>query len=207
MLKKILANKKVLILLAVITFLLVGIAIIILGLQTYKAIGMSNNNIETKENGKEDDKEETYMKFDPIFRSHMVFAVGKPIRIYGEGNGSMEINFASCTKQVEAVDGNWFVEFPPMEYGGPYQIIAESENESVTIEDIYIGDVYLFAGQSNMQFKLNESSAPANAYKSNEKLRLFSTDRLEAGEYFTPADGWVKSERDTVGPIIRILLF
>lgn len=139
------------------------------------------------------------MSLNSIFKSHMVFAVGKPIRIYGEGSGNIEISFASYTKQIEPIDGKWFVEFPPMEYGGPYQIIAVSENESVIIEDIYIGDVYLFAGQSNMQFKLHESSAPSSVYKSNEKLRLFSTDRLEAGEYYTSVDGWVKSEKDTVG--------
>ena len=38
------------------------------------------------------------MKLNPIFRSHMVFAVGKPIRIYGEGAGKVEISFAAYSK-------------------------------------------------------------------------------------------------------------
>ena len=67
------------------------------------------------------------------------------------------------------------------------------------LENIYVGDVYLFAGQSNMQFKLKESTAPAEMYESNDMLRMFSTDRIEKTDRFTPADGWVVSKKDEVG--------
>lgn len=139
------------------------------------------------------------MKLSSIFKSQMVFAVDKPIRIWGEGKGNIEVSFAFYTKQIETVGGKWFVEFPPMGYGGPYELIVVSENERVKIEDIYIGDVYLFAGQSNMQFKLYESSAPQSVYRTNEKLRMFVRDRLEIGEFYTPDDGWIKSKKDDVG--------
>ena len=139
------------------------------------------------------------MKLSSIFKSQMVFAVDKPIRIWGEGKGNIEVSFAFYTKRIETVDGKRFVEFPPMGYGGPYELIVVSENERVKIEDIYIGDVYLFAGQSNMQFKLYESSAPQSVYRTNEKLRMFVMDRLEIGEFYTPDDGWIKSKKDDVG--------
>ena len=55
MLKKILANKKVLISLVVITFLLIGIATVIMVTQKNKEGEMSNNNIEMEDDEKEDD--------------------------------------------------------------------------------------------------------------------------------------------------------
>ena len=49
-----------------------------------------------------------------------------------------------------------------------------------------------------MQFRLCESNTPAEAYKSNELLRLFYTDRVEK-DFFSSSDGWVKADAGTVG--------
>ena len=139
------------------------------------------------------------MKLDTIFSSNMVFAAGKPIRIYGEGKGIAEITFADKTVKVYSDCDRWLVELEPMQYGGPYVLKAVFDNEDVVLDDIYVGDVYLFAGQSNMQFKLRESTAPESMYETNDMLRLFSTDRIEKTDRFTSKDGWVKSEKDEVG--------
>ena len=139
------------------------------------------------------------MKLDPIFTSHAVFAAHKPVRVYGTGNGVAEVSFAGQTQKIVGRDGAWFAEFPPMEYGGPYQLTFTHGDERVGLDDIYVGEVYLFAGQSNMQFKLKESNTPQSAYESNDRLRLFNTDKLEAGEYYAAKDGWVKCEKDKAG--------
>lgn len=139
------------------------------------------------------------MKLDSIFCSSMVFAANKPIRIYGKGQGQARISFASHQKTVISCHDTWVVEFPAMEYGGPYQLEINFDNEDVIFDDIYVGEVYLFAGQSNMQFKLHESTTALDSYETNDKLRLFCTDRLEEGEYYKPSDGWVKSDKKQVG--------
>ena len=139
------------------------------------------------------------MKLNSIFASNMVFAANKPIRIYGSGSGKAEISFAGVTKTIISESDFWLVELPEMSYGGPYELKLVTENEAVILNDIYVGEVYLFAGQSNMQFKLNESTYPTEKYESNEMLRLFSTDRIEKSDRFTPKDGWVKCEKDQAG--------
>lgn len=139
------------------------------------------------------------MKLNRIFTSHMVFAAGLPIRIYGEGRGRAKISFAGRHRTVVSDNDSWIVEFPPMEYGGPYDMEIVFETESILLSDIHVGDVYLFAGQSNMQFKLKESSANHSLYETIEKLRLFSTDRIEKTDHFTAKDGWVKCKNDEVG--------
>ena len=138
------------------------------------------------------------MRLNKIFSSHMVFAAQKPIKIYGSGAGKAEITFAGQTNTVISEDDNWIVKFPPMGYGGPYELKAVFADSEVILEDIFVGEVYLFAGQSNMQFKIKESSASNCAFDSNEKLRLFSTDRIEKTDYFTADDGWQVCKADEV---------
>ena len=70
------------------------------------------------------------------------------------------------------------------------------------INDIMIGDVYILAGQSNMQFKLHDSDFPKERYQSNEYIRLFSLERMEggeSGERYWPEDGWVRCEKTDAG--------
>ncbi len=137
------------------------------------------------------------MHFNTIFSSGMVFAKGLPIRIYGAGNGTAEIFFAGNKRCVKSENGKWYAEFPAMEYGGPYEITLKTTENQIVLNDIYVGEVYLFAGQSNMQFKVGEGKDEPTHCESNEMLRIYTTERIEKGEFFTPNDGWVKANKDT----------
>ena len=139
------------------------------------------------------------MKLNKIFSSNMVFAANLPIRIYGEGKGTAEITFAGNTKQFSSNDENWMVEFPPMPSGGPYTLKAVFDEETVVLENIYLGKVLLCAGQSNMQFKLKEANKPEEGVTANQKLRMFVTDRSEKNERFTPEDGWIVADEENIG--------
>ncbi len=142
------------------------------------------------------------MKLNPIFRDHMVFAAHLPIRIYGEGKGAATIRFAEQEISFASPEENWLVELQPMGYGGPYTLTVAFETETVTLQDVYVGDVYLFAGQSNMEWKLKQTNTPEEKREDNPLLRLFCAPRLgEEGpkERFTPADGWVTAAKDGIG--------
>ena len=139
------------------------------------------------------------MKLNAIFNSHMVFAASLPIRVYGSGKGQAKITFAGETKNVFSNTDEWMVEFPPMDFGGPYELVFECGDEVVSLDDIYIGEVYLFSGQSNMAFKLKESKTDESEYETIDKLRLFSTSRIKDDDYYKPCDGWVKSQKEMVG--------
>lgn len=138
------------------------------------------------------------MKLNNIFSSNMVFAHNKPIRIFGEGEGKMEITFAGQTKSVDSEGGKWLLEFPAMECGGPYILTAISDKEELCFENIYVGEVYLFSGQSNMEFKMRESNTPREEYTASEKLRLFSTDTMLDSDRFKPRDGWQVCKEDNI---------
>ncbi len=138
------------------------------------------------------------MKLNAIFTSHMVFAADKPIRIYGEGSGLAEISFAEQTVKVSTDADNWIAELDPMPCGGPYTLTVKFPDQTVTLDDIFVGRVYLCAGQSNMQFKLSSSTTPEEMIEDIDALRFFSTARMEEGEPFTPEDGWVTAKKDEV---------
>ncbi len=129
----------------------------------------------------------------------MVFAKDKPIRIFGEGSGEVTVRFAESTAAVKIVDGKWYAELPAMPYGGPYTLTVDGDGESIKLNNIYVGEVYLCAGQSNMAFKVHESTLPKAEYKANPLLRLFSTDRIRKDDKFSPEDGWVTCEEQDVG--------
>ena len=50
-----------------------------------------------------------------------------------------------------------------------------------------------------MQFKLSSSLTPEEKYESIDMMRLFSTDRIEKADRFTPNDGWVKCKKEEAG--------
>lgn len=135
------------------------------------------------------------MELDRIFTSHMIFQKGKPIKIYGRGSGAVHIYFAGQKMSVVSFDGSWEAVFSPMEYGGPYEMTVIFPDKTVSLSDIYIGEVILFAGQSNMQMKVKETNAPKRYFKKDDLIRVFSTDRLEKSDFYTAKDGWVVAKR------------
>lgn len=132
-----------------------------------------------------------------IFASHMVLAADVPVRIFGAGEGTVSVSFNGVSASGRAENGRWMVELPAMPCGGPYELRATDGNRTIVLEDVHMGRVYLCAGQSNMQLRLEETDFPAEKYEDNDKLRFFATARLEDNEPFFPSDGWMISTRDT----------
>ena len=139
------------------------------------------------------------MKLNQLFTSRMVLPAHKEIRIFGSGEGTAKITFNGITRSCISTKGEWMITFPKMEYGGPYEMVADLNGKKTVLTDIYVGVVYIFAGQSNMQFKIHESLYSKEKWSSNNNIRLFSTDRVEDGEYFFAKDGWITAQKSDVG--------
>jgi len=135
--------------------------------------------------------------FSPLFTDHMVLSADLPIRVYGEGDGLITVSLNGASASAQAQSGRWLVTLPAMPCGGPFRLQATDGTHTVILSDVYIGLVYLCAGQSNMQLTLSETDYPAEKYENNGLLRFFSTARLEDNEPFFPSDGWMISTRDT----------
>lgn len=130
-----------------------------------------------------------------IFASNMVLQANVPVRFFGDGVGKASVTLNGVTKETES-DGKWLIEFEPFNYGGPYDISVGLDKTFFTLKDVYFGDVILLGGQSNMQFKLCESSEPKENYTGNSNVRLYTVDRMELGEHFASRDGWVELTKE-----------
>lgn len=106
------------------------------------------------------------LDFSPAFSSGMVIQREAEITVKGQGTagGSVKVSFATQERTAEVgQDGSWKLDFPAMEGGGPYVLEASDGKSSKTISDVLIGDVWIFAGQSNMQMGLDEAQGGAEA--------------------------------------------
>ncbi|MDB5268901.1 MAG: sialate O-acetylesterase [Hymenobacter sp.] len=61
-------------------------------------------------------------------------------------------------KATADAQGNWLVRVPTTKAGGPYTITIEGRN-TLTINNVLLGEVWLCSGQSNMNFPLAKGAA------------------------------------------------
>ncbi|MRX48515.1 sialate O-acetylesterase [Pedobacter puniceum] len=96
------------------------------------------------------------VKLPALVSKGMVLQRNKPIHIWGWADAGEQITltFKGKTYQTEGqADGKFSLTLPAMEAGGPYQMQLKAKN-SITIDDILIGDVWVCSGQSNMEFEM-----------------------------------------------------
>lgn len=93
-----------------------------------------------------------------IFSDNMVLQRDKPIKLWGwaDKNESVEVNFMSQTKKVKSdKSGYWTLYLDQVAVGGPYTLEVKGKNNSITLHNILMGDVWLCSGQSNMEMPVH----------------------------------------------------
>ncbi len=135
------------------------------------------------------------LKLNPLFSDGLVLQAGRPIRIFGTGDGIATVTLDGASVSVTSQDGFWMAELSARPYGGPFAMEVALDGETTVVHDVYIGETVLFAGQSNMQFKLCESTTDSAVFNDNPLVRLFTTRRPEEGDHFGPDDGWVRCQK------------
>ncbi len=126
-----------------------------------------------------------------LYGEKMVVQRGKPIKISGIANAQdeLKITFHHQKKSIQvSVNGKWEVVFPPMKAGGPHKLSIQSKlSDDITINQVYIGEVWLASGQSNMEWKVKQSKHAQTVLKDslNEQIFLFSMNSkvLKSGKY------------------------
>lgn len=136
-----------------------------------------------------------------IIKSGMVVQRDQPIPLWGKGPSNVNVyailNGAEDSTIISS-GGEWNLTLPPMSAGGPYILSIRAENEELTYTDVYIGDVWLASGQSNMQLTLSEAYEPDDEIdtKDNPEIRQFmvarslknnTAEEVPAGSSWTPA--------------------
>jgi sialate O-acetylesterase len=104
----------------------------------------------------------------PIFGDNMVLQREKPNAIWGWSQPGdsvrVEIGEHSATATA-AADGKWQARIEPPPAGGPYTIKIAGRQQTVELREVLVGDVWICAGQSNMQFGLRQARNGAEEIK------------------------------------------
>lgn len=137
------------------------------------------------------------MQLHTLFQDNVIFAANKPIRIFGESESAVTVSLHGNMVTAAPQNGRFLAQLPAMPHGGPYQMTVTGDGEMVTLQNVYIGEVYLAAGQSNMQYKMKAGAITAADAKALPNVRTYFTPRPEAGDAFSPTDGWVACTEET----------
>ena len=94
-----------------------------------------------------------------IFSSNMVLQQGQENPIWGWADKGEKITIAFAGKTISLKankSGKWSTKLPSLDYGGPYEMTIKGKN-SIHLDNILIGEVWVCSGQSNMEFIVNGS--------------------------------------------------
>lgn len=103
------------------------------------------------------------VKLPRIFGDHMVLQRDHTINVWGWAASKEKIQVQMNNQKKTATadkDGNWKVVLDAQKAGGPYQLVVKGKS-TITLKDIWLGDVWVCSGQSNMEWIVNNSNNAA----------------------------------------------
>lgn len=108
----------------------------------------------------------------------MVLQRDMPIKIWGRGipNEKIRASIAGAIGSSQVLpDSTWIVQLPPLPPGGPFELLVNLQ----TVKDVYVGDVWLAGGQSNMEWPLKQGVIGAEAEFANADFPLIRFFKVE----------------------------
>jgi hypothetical protein len=162
------------------------------------------------------------IKLPQIIRDSMILQRDIKINIWGWASKSEKVSVKSNNKTYKPItgnDGKWKVQLSPMKAGGPYTMEIFGKNK-IVLHNILIGDVWLCAGQSNMEHQmklhevkyaneiLNANYAAIRQFKVPNVANLLSPrDDIKGGSWIAPLINysikgflWYQGESNTGNP-------
>ena len=91
-----------------------------------------------------------------LFCDHAVLQQGLPVPIWGTADAGESVSVSLAGQRAFAKagpDGRWSVKLLEMKAGGPHTLVI-SGNNRVELKDVWIGEVWICSGQSNMERQL-----------------------------------------------------
>lgn len=110
---------------------------------------------------------------------HMVLQHGKSTGVWGvaKPGASVTIEFAGQTQTSKAdQNGNWIAKLSPLKVSAePQSMTVKSGDETLSVKDILVGEVWMCSGQSNMAWTLDRTETPNYDEANLPLVRFFNT--------------------------------
>lgn len=139
-----------------------------------------------------------------IFSDHMVIQcdVATPVWGHADPGEKVVVAFASQEKETTAdASGKWRVKLDPLAPGTRSVLTIQAKNR-LMIRDVLVGEVWLAAGQSNMQLQVNEAAQAKETAAAADwpQIRMFTVARRAADSAAMDCEGeWIVCSPQSVG--------
>ncbi len=155
------------------------------------------------------------IKLPAIFSDHMVLQQKSKVMVWGWAKPGEKVTLHDSwsnknVSTISGTDGQWKAMLSTPAAGGPYTLNFKGEN-AIELKDVFIGEVWLCSGQSNMVFSLKSSD---NAKQEIQKadypnIRYYSVNRQYGTKPFDDAPGstWEKTSSQTAGSFSAVAYY
>lgn len=160
------------------------------------------------------------LRLPAIFSDGMVMQRFAPIPVWGWGTPGerVKVTLGDKSKSVKVdKNGRWKIAMPELPAGGPYKLsVTEKDKNAKSLAiNIFIGDVFLFSGQSNQELPIrrcmdNKTVAETAKTYTNDNLHYLKLPHQF--DFATPkedcqAPKWVTINPKTAGEIAAVSYF
>lgn len=154
------------------------------------------------------------LRLPVVIGDHMVLQRDMPVTIWGWASPgqAVEVSFKNQTVTTRADDaGAWRLPLIPMQADAePATMTITSGDETLTVKDVLVGEVWLCSGQSNMEWRVKGVDHAADEIASARwpQIRHIETPHVPALLPQDDADAeWVVCSPDTVGEFTAVGYF
>lgn len=152
------------------------------------------------------------VKLPAIISDHMVLQQNAPVRIWGSASHGekilVSISGQKINTQADAI-GKWQVWLKPMKKNRDQTMTVTGSN-TIIVNDILIGEVWLASGQSNMEWKVRQSTNAEEEIKNANynDIRFFAAKKGISEKPLTEIDGkWEICSPTTTGNFSAVAYF
>lgn len=126
------------------------------------------------------------VKLHGLFSDHMVLQQKTTVPVWGWADEGEEVTveFQGQRERTHARGGKWKVHFKNLIVGGPYQLKVTGKMNSVTLEDVLVGEVWIASGQSNMEWPMRSTYDASNEITrtTSAHIRLYTVPKLKSDQ-------------------------
>jgi len=152
------------------------------------------------------------VKLPALFTDNMVLQREIKAGVWGTAEPGEEVtvtcNGQKATAKADA-EGRWAVKLDPMKAGGPFDL-AIAGNNTITLKNVMVGEVWVCSGQSNMQMHVGGCNHAKEEIEKADfpNVRLFTVPTTVADKPQTDTKGsWSVCGPKTVGGFSGVAYF
>jgi sialate O-acetylesterase len=157
------------------------------------------------------------LKLNPLITNGVILQANQPVLISGitQANSCVSLILNNENHQTQADDkGNFVFKLPAYNCGLIGDLKISTENDETTIKNVKFGEVFLLAGQSNIEFKMHQEAHFEEVLKENLEqydltyINVPQVEYLDENGKTQPQElkwqDWAKLNKETLGEMSAV---